>query len=234
MFIPSDLLDRPVIQRGQVLYPFGDSIWASRSGETREMLEVPVIETERLRIREFERRDAADVNRIMRASFGASDETLTTTEQWLEWTMLGYRQHARLYQPPYGERAIELRNGNTLIGICGYVPSFDAFGQIEALAAPGLPTPGAFSPEFGLFWAIEPAYRGKGYATEAANGLIEHAFSVLSLRRIIATTEYDNAPSIAVMRRLGMTILRNPLPTPEWLQIVGVLENPRFLASFSD
>jgi hypothetical protein len=31
--------------------------------------------------------------------------------------------------------------------------------------------------------------------------------------------------SQGVMRKVGMTITRNPLPEPPWLQLVGVLEN---------
>jgi hypothetical protein len=27
------------------------------------------------------------------------------------------------------------------------------------------------------------------------------------------------------MRRLGMTIGRNPAPTPHWFQVVGILQN---------
>ena len=38
-------------------------------------------------------------------------------------------------------------------------------------------------------------------------------------------TNYDNAASIGVMRRLGVAIERNPLPEPPYMQIVGVLEN---------
>jgi hypothetical protein len=51
------------------------------------------------------------------------------------------------------------------------------------------------------------------------------AFKQLRLRRIIATTEYSNVASQGVMQKLGMTIARNPLPKPSWLQIVGILEN---------
>jgi hypothetical protein len=46
----------------------------------------------------------------------------------------------------------------------------------------------------------------------------------LKLGRILAGTEYDNAASIAVMRRFPMRIERNLHPVPEWFQIHGVLE----------
>jgi [ribosomal protein S5]-alanine N-acetyltransferase len=80
--------------------------------------------------------------------------------------------------------------------------------------------------EMGLFWSIDPAQQGQGYATEAGRALIDHAFDQMHLKRIIATTEYDNHASQAVMRKLGMRLERNPQPTPPWLQIVGVLDHP--------
>jgi RimJ/RimL family protein N-acetyltransferase len=78
----------------------------------------------------------------------------------------------------------------------------------------------------GLYWALAPAHRGNGYATEAARALIDHAFGALNLARIVATTERSNTASRAVMRRLGMRVEENPLPEPEWFQVVGWLEAP--------
>ena len=39
-------------------------------------------------------------------------------------------------------------------------------------------------------------------------------------------TEYDNDRSVAVMRRLGMSVKRNPESTPARSQIVGILNYP--------
>jgi RimJ/RimL family protein N-acetyltransferase len=87
-----------------------------------------------------------------------------------------------------------------------------------------------FTSEIGLFWALFPDRRGNGYATEAAAAMIAYAFSALRLRRIVATTEHDNATSIGVMRRLGMRIERDTRPQPTWLQTVGILDNPSAVA----
>jgi GNAT superfamily N-acetyltransferase len=84
--------------------------------------------------------------------------------------------------------------------------------------------PGRCSTEFGLFYAISPTHRRRGYATEAARALIDYAFEHLKLKRIIAETDYDNIASIGVMKKLGMRIEKNPLPEPAWLQIVSVLD----------
>jgi RimJ/RimL family protein N-acetyltransferase len=83
------------------------------------------------------------------------------------------------------------------------------------------------TPEVGLFWAIDPKHQRKGYASEAGEALVEYAFDVLSLWRILATTEYDNHGSQAVMRKLGMNITHNPNKEPEWMQVVGVRYSER-------
>ena len=106
------------------------------------------------------------------------------------------------------------------------MPCLNAFEQLPYFAAPGTPAkPGRYSPEFGLFYAVSLAQRRRGFAVEAAQALIDYAFQQLHIRRVIATTDDDNAGSIGVMRRLGMHIERNPFNEPPWLQVVGILEN---------
>jgi RimJ/RimL family protein N-acetyltransferase len=119
-----------------------------------------------------------------------------------------------------------LKIGGALIGSVGLVPLLDTYGQLPGL---GDRQAGGFAtPEVGLFWAIDPAYQRQGYALEAARALVEFAFRQLNLGRLLATTEYENAASQAVMRKLGMRLLRNPYPQPEHLQVVGLLENSLF------
>lgn len=55
-----------------------------------------------------------------------------------------------------------------------------------------------------LGYALGINYRGRGYASEAAAGLMEYAFTELGLHRIQATTSADNSASYKVMERLGM------------------------------
>ena len=45
---------------------------------------------------------------------------------------------------------------------------------------------------------------GEGYATEAVSRLLDHAFGVLGLHRVYATLNQENAPSAAVVERLGL------------------------------
>jgi RimJ/RimL family protein N-acetyltransferase len=186
---------------------------------------VDLLETDHLIIRPFEHDDLETIHSILNEAFGEASRA--ERQHWLEWSVMNYTALSRLYQPPYGDRAIIVKSTNTLVGAVGLVPCYGPFDKLPYFRERSsvLPT-GLFTPEIGLFWALGASYRGKGYATEAARMLIEFAFTQLRLKRIVAMTDYDNTNSAAVMERLGMTIQRNPDTTPEWFQIVGILEHP--------
>ncbi|MCB0162788.1 MAG: GNAT family N-acetyltransferase [Anaerolineae bacterium] len=187
------------------------------------------IETERLVIRPFIQADLGAIHRILNRAFGEDDPAgeiaaMQERQSWLQWSILNQEWLPKLYQPPYGDRALALKATDELIGAVGYVPLLDVYEQIPELSQSDTVGPYTTT-EFGLFWAIDPAHQRQGYATEAAAAMIDYAFQCLRLKRVIATTEYENEASQGVMRKLGMTITRNPLPEPPWLQIVGILEN---------
>jgi [ribosomal protein S5]-alanine N-acetyltransferase len=52
-------------------------------------------------------------------------------------------------------------------------------------------------------YSLLPAYRGKGYATEAVRALVEWAFAHQEVRKVIAETLPDNKRSIRVLQRAG-------------------------------
>jgi RimJ/RimL family protein N-acetyltransferase len=187
------------------------------------------LETNRLVIRPFILDDVPVIHRILDQTFGAGDKVDDTSalqerQSWVQWSILNQEWLPRLDQPPYGDRAIVLRATRELIGSVGYVPLLDVFEQIPELANSTSPS-ACTTTEFGLFWVIDPHHQRQGYATEAAQAMIEYAFKQLRLKRVIATTEYTNVASQGVMRKSGMKITRNPLPHPVWLQIVGIIEN---------
>jgi len=195
-------------------------------------LRIPPLLTARLIIRPFAMDDLDDIHRILDVELHDADigtegaKSRDERAQWLQWTILGYEELAKLYQPPYGDRAIVLKEANQVIGACGFVPCLDAFGQIPSLScAGGRARTQRTSTEFGLFYAMSPDHQRRGYATEAARSMIDYAFRELHLRRVVATTTHDNAPSVRVMRNLGMSIAVNPYPNPPWLQVVGILDN---------
>ncbi len=182
---------------------------------------MPVLETERLTIRAFVLDDVARVAAVR------EENDLEAVRQYVNGTIASLELLASLYQPPYGERAAVLKADNQLICVVGLVPCLTPFEQLPSFSKGVAPrTVMRSTPEVGLYWACDPAYRRQGYATEAAQAVIDYAFRHMNLKRIIATTEYDNIESQGVMRKLGMTIERNPLPEPHYLQVVGILENP--------
>jgi len=95
----------------------------------------------------------------------------------------------------YGLWAAELRDTSgqdvgAFIGFVGLqVPRFEAH----------------FTPCVEIGWRLLPKFWGKGYATEAARASLDFGFSTLGLAEIVAMTVPANLPSIAVMKRLGMT-----------------------------
>ena len=66
-----------------------------------------------------------------------------------------------------------------------------------------------FHPWFGartheVGWVIARPHQGRGYATEAAQALLAHAFKTLRCHRVIATCQPQNPASWRVMEKLGM------------------------------
>lgn len=193
------------------------------------MREIPILESLRLRIRPFHNSDLPRLFQIKQA-IGWVDSQKTAEQQlldeatYLEWAVRNERQLAQLDQPPYGDRAVVLKATDQLIGSVGLVPCVDVYGQLPGLGGQANCHATA---EVGLLWLIDPAYQGKGFASEAAQSLIDYAFGPMRLQRLIATTEYDNLASQAVMGKLGMAVERNPFPDPPWLQVVGILQNKK-------
>jgi len=62
----------------------------------------------------------------------------------------------------------------------------------------------AFTGSTEIGWTLRHDNWGKGYATEMAGALIDHAFAVLELAEVIAFTVPINARSRRVMEKLGM------------------------------
>ncbi len=55
-----------------------------------------------------------------------------------------------------------------------------------------------------LGWVLDPAYGGRGYATEAVRGLIGLCFEGLGVHRVTASCFADNEASWRLMERVGM------------------------------
>ena len=55
-----------------------------------------------------------------------------------------------------------------------------------------------------IFYSLAPGSWGKGYATEAARAVLDHALGPLGLPEVLAEVDVGNTASVAVIERLGM------------------------------
>jgi RimJ/RimL family protein N-acetyltransferase len=93
----------------------------------------------------------------------------------------------------WGWWALALRDTGELIGMAGLDPVDEDqdFTGVE------------------LGWRLARSHWGRGYATEAGRAVIAHAFEVLRFPELLAITAAANSRSQSVMRRLGMTHVRD-------------------------
>lgn len=63
-----------------------------------------------------------------------------------------------------------------------------------------------------LGYRLKRRYWRRGLAGEACRAVLAHGFDSIGVRRVIAQTRIDNAPSRALARTLGMRFVRSYLP----------------------
>ena len=113
---------------------------------------------------------------------------------------VGAGPHATL-----AETAAALRTYADVLARRGY--SFLAVTEREGgaiLGDAGLHPFGGSGPDVELGYTLARDAWGKGYATEAAEALVAHAFTTLGLARVVAQVEPANAASRHVLEKLGM------------------------------
>lgn len=89
----------------------------------------------------------------------------------------------------FGQWVLERREQPGLIGVLGLQQvGFEA----------------AFTPAVEIGWRLQRAHWRQGYALEAAEAVLAHAFDVLLLHEVLAFTVPANLPSQGLMQRLGM------------------------------
>jgi RimJ/RimL family protein N-acetyltransferase len=90
---------------------------------------------------------------------------------------------------PAGRWAVERKADGVVAGTCILVPLPDGDGEYE------------------VGWHLHPDSWGQGLASESARGALDYGRERYGLAECFAVVRPDNAPSLAVCRRLGMTAL---------------------------
>ncbi|MCW3477067.1 GNAT family N-acetyltransferase [Limobrevibacterium gyesilva] len=60
-------------------------------------------------------------------------------------------------------------------------------------------------PEIEIGWRLQRSAWGQGFATEAARPVLQYAFATLKLPEVVAEIDPDNAGSLRVAEKLGLT-----------------------------
>jgi ribosomal-protein-alanine N-acetyltransferase len=150
---------------------------------------IPPVDTERLRLRCAEPRDAEALAALMSEAISArlASWPVPYTPLMAADRIAGVRMAAAaLRSLPL---VIERRADGAVLG------------WISISRAPGDDRTALIT-----YWLGE-AFQGEGYMREAAPAAIAHAFALMDVQRVRAAVQADNGPSLAVARRLGMTPL---------------------------
>ena len=96
----------------------------------------------------------------------------------IDGPMAMYRQYG------FGMYKVALKD-RTAVGLCGLVKR-DGLDDVD------------------IGFAFLPDYRGRGYALEAAQAVMQDARERVNLRRIVAITLPDNTPSVRLLEKIGL------------------------------
>ena len=146
---------------------------------------IPTLETERLRLRAFERNDFEDY-----AALNADPEVMRyvggTWDRGRSWRHLAFQIGHWLLRGS-GMWVVERKETGAFVGMVG-------FSEPEGW------------PGFELAGRLGRRWWGHGCATEAAREALAYAFTVLKKDCVISLVRPDNRASIRLVERLGETV----------------------------
>ena len=147
-----------------------------------DVVPIPILETERLRLRPFHQGDIEDY-----AALNADPEVMFYMggpwDRGRSWRHLAFQMGHWLLGRP-GMWAVEQRETGAFLGVAG-------FSEPEGW------------PGFELAGRLARRWWGHGLATEAARAALHHAFTVWNKDRIISLVHPENHASIRLVERLG-------------------------------
>ena len=147
---------------------------------------IPTLETERLILRGLAVSDCFDMYEYSRKPEVTEflswypHEDLEYTKEYLK----NLKSHYAL--GTFYDWAVVLKEENKMIGTCGFTNIYSQHDSAE------------------IGYVLNPKYRGRGIAPEAALKVVDFGFNVLGLNRIEAKYIVGNSASKRVMEKLGM------------------------------
>ncbi|HSS49856.1 MAG TPA: GNAT family N-acetyltransferase [Thermoanaerobaculia bacterium] len=152
-----------------------------------ESIDIPTLETDRLRLRAFRKSDIDDY-----AAMNADPEVTRYLLGGVPWDRDRSWRHLAFTLGHWqlggsGMWAVEQKETGTFVGMIG-------FAGPEGWAG------------FELAWKLVRRWWGNGYATEGARAALDYAFTVLTKDRVISLIHPENLASIRVAERLGESL----------------------------
>jgi RimJ/RimL family protein N-acetyltransferase len=146
-----------------------------------------IVETERLKMREFIAQDAEAMYELNRdweviqytgdVAFDSIEETKTFLTNYSDYKRNGF-----------GRWIVELKETNEILGWCGLKRLPD--GNVD------------------IGYRFSRKYWGKGYATESAKACLDYGFNHLNLDEIIGNSAIENEKSIRVFDKLRLKFVK--------------------------
>lgn len=122
----------------------------------------------------------------IRRYFPDGTRTRDETREELDWFVDGHPQ-----RPELGLWATIERERGAFVGRCGLLPwTIEGRSEVE------------------VAYLLDKAVWGRGLATEAARGIVRHAFEGLGLVRLVSLIDPHNRAAQRVAERIGMTLER--------------------------
>jgi RimJ/RimL family protein N-acetyltransferase len=149
------------------------------------------LETERLRLREFNLEDAAFIVKLVNSPGWLEfigDRNIKTDDQAKNYLENGpiksYRENG------FGLSLVESKADKIPIGMCGVL-------KRDTLDHPD------------IGFAFLPEFTGMGYASEIARSTLMYALNELKLSKVLAITKAHNTRSIRLLENIGLTLVKN-------------------------
>ncbi|AGK99435.1 GNAT family N-acetyltransferase [Clostridium pasteurianum] len=156
------------------------------------------IETERIIIRDFERKDAENLYRIVREK-----NIFRFMPDWAEnndspqafWGYIDWHQTQKNSTDVYENKryAIALPDTDEMIGMVG-MGLEDTVNEVE------------------VAYFMSEKYQRKGYTKEAVNALVDWCFNVSDIKYLILTIDCANIPSCHLAEKCGFELFEKRTP----------------------